>query len=467
MATYLGDQEDTVETLEYLLQISKSMAGRDRLNADEGILPGVLRRLSSSPEPLLLPRLLLVRNLCYGDCANQEVFLSAGGLDRVASALIGQASISLDAVRTVLQILANFVASDEANKEAVWARFFPLWFNELSRSRDAAIHNTLCRVLLACCTEGEWRRRLSELLEIERGLPILLNIVATMLRVIQNEAPAPFYFLLGKACVQEAYFTIVFQALSSNNFMDIGRCGVNFTEEQIFLLQILSDCLHTFPRHLETVSKNFALGLLKILIEAYRVISDRSLNESNSKSGPANKALHFSLLILRDMFSWKQSVTATEDPADSFQCEDLVELLLRFLRELEPPITTDDGKMEALLNPKVPLYVNFRKDVVSVICNYLGGRKQVQDEIRKKDGIPLLLQQCIVEESYYPNLREIATLTIRNLLEDNLANQYEVAQLELKEPVITPQIAQMGLKVEIDKDTRRPKLVKEEEKAFC
>ncbi|XP_074580875.1 uncharacterized protein LOC141837356 [Curcuma longa] len=467
MATHLGDEDDTIETLERLLQISKSMAGRASLNA-EGILPVALRRLSSSPEPLLLHRLLLVRNLCYGDCANQEVFLSAGGLDRVASALISQPSVNLDTVRTVLQIVANFAASDEAHKEAVWARFFPLWFHEMSRSRDATVHNTLCRVLLNCCTAGKWRRRLSELVEIERGLPILRNIVSTMLRVIQNEAP--FYFLLGKACVQEAYFTVVFQGLSSNNFIGIGRCGVNFTEDQIFLLRVLSDCLQTFPRHLETVSKNFALGVLEILVEAYRVISDSSLTESNAMLGPANNALHFSLLILREMFSWKQSVTAIEDPADSFQCEDLVELLLRFLRELEPPITTDDEKIEALLNPKVPLYLNFRKDVVSVICNYLGGRKQVQDEIRKKHGIPLLLQQCIVEEIYYPNLREIASLTIRNLLEDNLANQYEVAQLELKEPVITPQIAQMGLMVEIDEDTQCPKLVnilvKEEEEDF-
>lgn len=181
MATHLDDEDDTIETLEYLLQVSKSMAGRGRLNA-EGILPAVLRRLSSSPEPLLLPRLLLVRNLCYGDRANHEVFLAAGGLDRVASALISQPSVGLEAVRTVLQILANCAAGDEEHKEAVWARFFPLWVHEMSWSRDAAIHNTLCRVLYACCTAGEWRRRLSELLDIERGLPILLNIIATMLR---------------------------------------------------------------------------------------------------------------------------------------------------------------------------------------------------------------------------------------------------------------------------------------------
>lgn len=206
------------------------------------------------------------------------------------------------------------------------------------------------------------------------------------------------------------------------------------------------------------ISKNFALGVLQILIEAYTITTTSSLTKSDAETSHANTALQYLLLMLRDICSWKQRSTSTEDPADLFQCEDLIELLLRFLQELEPPITADNQEIQPLSSSKLAPYQGFQKDVVSVICNYLHGRKHVQDEIRKQDGIPLLLQQCIVDESY-PYMRKIATLTIRNLLEGNLANQYEVAQLELKEPVITPQIAQMGLRVEIDEDTQRPKLV--------
>lgn len=179
MATHLDDEGETLETLEHLLQVSQTAAGRARLKA-EGTLTAVLRRLSSSPSPLLLPRLYLVRNLCYCDHASQEAFLAAGGLDRVASALIGEPSVSMEIVRTVLQVLASVAAGDEAHMDAVWARFFPVWFREISRSSDPAICDALCGVLNTCCTAGEWRRRLSELCEHERGLPILLNIVITM-----------------------------------------------------------------------------------------------------------------------------------------------------------------------------------------------------------------------------------------------------------------------------------------------
>ncbi|KAG6500246.1 hypothetical protein ZIOFF_040089 [Zingiber officinale] len=452
MATHLGDEGDTLETLEHLLQVSQTAAGRARLNA-EGTLTAVLRRLSSSPSPFLLPRLYLVRNLCYCDHANQEAFLAAGGLDRVASALIGEPSVSMEIVRTVLQVLASVAAGGEAHMDAVWARFFPVWFREISRSSDPAICDALCGVLNTCCTAGEYRRRLSELCELERGLPILLNIVITMSGVCVLQKEAYFYWLLGKVCIEETYFTLVFQGLSSVNIIGIASCGVDFTKEQIFLLETLLDGMLSFP-----ISKNFALGVLQILIEAYTITTASSLTKSVAETGHANTALQYLLLMLRDICSCKQRSTSTEDPADLFQCEDLIELLLRFLRELEPPITSDNQEIQPLSSSKLAPYQGFQKDVVSIICNYLHGRKHVQDEIRKQDGIPLLLQQCIVDESY-PYMRKIATLTIRNLLEGNVANQYEVAQLELKEPLITPQIAQMGLRVEIDEDTQRPKLV--------
>ncbi|CAA7627954.1 hypothetical protein MCP1_8500001 [Candidatus Terasakiella magnetica] len=56
-------------------------------------------------------------------------------------------------------------------------------------------------------------------------------------------------------------------------------------------------------------------------------------------------------------------------------------------------------------------------------------------------------------------MSEWGLLAFKNLLEENEENQTEVSELEMQKPVITPEIANIGLKVEIDKETGRPKLV--------
>lgn len=50
-------------------------------------------------------------------------------------------------------------------------------------------------------------------------------------------------------------------------------------------------------------------------------------------------------------------------------------------------------------------------------------------------------------------------MCIRNLLEGNPENQEVVAELEIKGSVDVPQLREIGLRVEIDPKTARPKLV--------
>jgi cytochrome c biogenesis protein ResB len=82
----------------------------------------------------------------------------------------------------------------------------------------------------------------------------------------------------------------------------------------------------------------------------------------------------------------------------------------------------------------------------------------VQDEVRQLNGIMLLLQQCVIDEGN-AYLREWGLLAVKNLLEENEENQKEVSELQMQEPILTPEIADIGLRVEIDKKTGHPKLV--------
>lgn len=78
--------------------------------------------------------------------------------------------------------------------------------------------------------------------------------------------------------------------------------------------------------------------------------------------------------------------------------------------------------------------------------------------MRERNGILLLLQQCVIDEDN-PFLREWGIWAVRNLLEGNAENQRVVAELEVQGSVDVPEITGLGLRVEVDQITRRAKLV--------
>ena len=69
-----------------------------------------------------------------------------------------------------------------------------------------------------------------------------------------------------------------------------------------------------------------------------------------------------------------------------------------------------------------------------------------------------MLQQCTIDEEN-PFLREWGMLAVSYLLEGNSENQKIVAELQLQEPIQSPEIAELGLQVNVEKKTGKVKLV--------
>ncbi|CAL9113528.1 unnamed protein product [Musa acuminata var. zebrina] len=460
------DEDEIDEALEFLLEASKTPGGRAHL-ASTGALAAALRRVSSDTSSALLPSLRLVRNLCAGDAVHQDAFVELGGPDRIASVLLSTPPASPDVARVALQAIGNLACGGEAQRSAVWARFFPALFLATARYRDPAVCDPLCMVLDTCCSSEGGHRRLAELCETKTGLPIILEIVTTACRAGHQEEWLDW--LLCKVCIEEAYLSRLFQGLASpstDNSID-AQCRYSFfTREQAFLLGMLSEYLSNRPKDVSMISSPFALEVLKVLDTASAIVDFSSRGSSDVPTGfPAIDVLGYSLTILRHICAWENDIAhATEAPVDLLLSAGLLQLLLRLLGELEPPaiirksMTNADHFIQSSTALKVCPYKGFRRDLVSVIGNCLHGRKQVQVEIRQQNAIPLLLQQCVVDEDN-PFLREWGLWSMRNLLEGNPENQHEVAQLQLQEPVNTPEIAGIGLRVEIDEKTGHPKLV--------
>lgn len=246
--------------------------------------------------------------------------------------------------------------------------------------------------------------------------------------------------------------------------------GVNFTTEQAFLLRILSEILNERLKEIH-IGSEFAVFVLGILENAVKAVDFYNRGKSILPSGISSiDVLGYSLNILRDVCAQGSSTVADntkevqEDAVDSLVSRGLLDLLISLLRELELPSSIrksmKPGEDQGLSSqsPKVCPYKGFRRDIVAVVANCSYGRKYVQDEVREKDGIILLLQQCVLDEDN-SFLREWGIWCASNLLQGNADNQRMVADLEMQGTVEVPELAKIGLRVEIDPNTKHAKLV--------
>ena len=271
--------------------------------------------------------------------------------------------------------------------------------------------------------------------------------------------------LLSRICLDENQFRRLFSRLhpvgTFENGQDINLRDDLFVSEQAFLLTILSETLNEHIGEV-SISNDFALYVLGILKQAVGNFDWMLRGNSVLPTGSTViDVIGYSLTILRDTCAHD----GYGDVVNSLLSSGLVELLLRLLYELEPPTIirkamkkSVDKEGTASSSSKPCPYKGFRRDMVAVIGNCAYQRKHVQDEIRHRNGIFLLLQQCVTDEDN-PFLREWAIWSMRNLLEGNAENQRVVAELELQGSVDVPEIAGLGLRVEVDPKTQRTKLV--------
>lgn len=442
--------------LEILINSSRSAKGRSYL-ASKNILPVILQlshslHCNSHPDLLILS-LKLIRNLCAGEIENQNSFIENCGVELVSTILSSfENDLCEEIIRIGLQILGNVSLAGGKHQESVWQQFFPFGFSNIARVRRRETCDPLCMIVYTSCENS--RELLSELCG-DQGMPILVEIVRTATAVGFGEDWLKL--LLSRICIEESFFTLLFSRLSC----EVVKYEHVFASVQVFLLSTLSEILNDQINKI-TISSDFVFSTFEILNRAIGVVDFFSRGKSNLPTGsPEIDVLGYSLTIVRD-------ICAQEGKADSHTNRlislGVLELLLSLLSELEPPSTIRKTvKHEAhewgtSNSPKVCPYKGFRRDIVAIIGNCAYRRKYVQDNIRDKNFIFLLLQQCVTDEDN-PFLREWGAWTVRNLLEGNEENQRIVAELEIQGSVDVPEIAEIGLRVEVDPKTRRAKLV--------
>ncbi|KAI3903072.1 hypothetical protein MKW92_012129 [Papaver armeniacum] len=447
------------QALELLTETCKSPIGRHDL-AGIKILPIVtnLTRflVSSSSRNLLHLSLKLLINLCNGEILNQDCFLEEDGVDVVAR-VFDSVSFKTDIETTVygLQLLGNLCPAGEEHRDAVWCRFFPVVFKDISRVRVREISDVLCMVLYACC---DGSNALMGQLCGAQGLQILAEILTT---ASTDKGEDEFLVeLLAKVCLGGSYFWPLLSELSIPGALEktdgLTAAETTFTPVNSYLLKTLYECL--FKKRHETLllSKDFAVSILGLLKRVVRAIDFLSRDESHLPTdSPTVNVLGYTINIIMII-----CIRSEDAVVDLLLSSGLVNIFLGLLRELEQPeiIKKYNRRDPTCVGQKVCPYKGFRRDIVGVIGNCLHERKHVQDEIRHKNGILLLLQQG-VEDTENPGLRSFGNVAVNNLLYKNRENQQVVEKLR-KGTAFVPALVELRMGVvAVNSLTGRPTLV--------
>ncbi|XP_040938263.1 uncharacterized protein [Gossypium hirsutum] len=306
-----------------------------------------------------------------------------------------------------MKLLRNLCAGEVANQNSFVEHngietMFPNEFFILASIRSQKTSDPLCMILYTCC---DGRPALDIELCRDPGLPIVAGIIPTIASVGSREDW--FKLLLSRLCLKDIHFPALFFKL----------CEGNASEDR----------------------GNTALGdnVFSSEQRSVSIVDFGARAKSGLPTGSTSvDVMGYSLIFLRDICAQdglgdlkKDSV----DVVDLLLSNDLTDVILSLLYDLEPPAiirkTLKDGETLDLNlgSTKLCPYKGFRRDLVVIIGNCAYRRKNVQDEIRQKKG--------------------------------NAENQQIVADLQLQGSVDMPELARLGLKVEVDQNTHRAKLV--------
>ncbi|TYH87328.1 hypothetical protein E1A91_D01G108500v1 [Gossypium mustelinum] len=457
---------------EILIKDSRAAVGRAEL-ASKNILPTVLKLVESlhraSSQEYLMQATKLLRNLCAGEVANQNSFVEHNGIETVLTVLRSAALLSdpdFGIIRLSLQVLANVSLAGAEHQQAIWLKLFPNEFFILASICSLETSDPLCMILYTCC---DGKPGLAIELCRDPGLPIVAGIIWTVASVGSREDW--FKLLLSRLCLEDIHFPALFFKLCEGNASeDRGNTALGdnvFSSEQAFLLRIISEILNERINEVR-VPNETALCVLGIFKRSVSIVDFGARAKSGLPTGSTSvDVMGYSLIILRDICAQDSLGDLKKDSVDVVDLllsNDLTNVILSLLHDLEPPAIirktlkdSENGELN-LGSTKLCPYKGFRRDLVAIIGNCAYRRKNVQDEIRQKSGILLLLQQRVTNDDN-PYLREWGIWSLRNLLEGNAENQQIVADLQLQGSVDMPELARLGLKVEVDQNTHRAKLV--------
>nr|XP_039254959.1 ataxin-10-like [Styela clava] len=382
---------------------------------------------------ILLDILRILRNSCIECQQNQNIVMKMNMPETVSKMVynLNQNDKYIDKLYTcAFQFFGNFVAGNLETQKYFWNIVFPDFFIKfLCENQERENCTEICIMILYNCLLKN-KIHQDDLFSNPEGERIVLAICNM---VSQTELCSWVYLCVTNIFFNHPMFLPLLFSKSSDKI-------------QLIVLQLYCDSREE-ENDANTTDSN--RSNIMVLSEQFLIMYE-VLCEGHSSSN-----IEFSAVLL-DTLCWVTAISGSWN--DEIDASKLIHSLIDLLKGLnlvgkngksnitDMPATKRSGLIQ-ISDHAMP----FKRSLVRLLGNLCYRNSKLQDDIRELGGIPLILECCNIDDNN-PFMQQWALFAIRNLCENNAANQTEIKKLEKLGMADSPVLRDMGIAAVQDKD---------------
>ncbi|EIN06182.1 hypothetical protein PUNSTDRAFT_54457 [Punctularia strigosozonata HHB-11173 SS5] len=369
---------------------------------------------------------------------------------------------SYPAVRMLVQTISNIITSNDELSAKLWITYMSLPHEKsivlrLLTHPDTRTRES-CMVLVLNCISGS-EARIQSLIETSSGVRICVTLLDQIAAASDSDdGEESRIFDIGYTILSQVIAAGLFPSL----YVSCSVAGETVSPHQAVLLKLLDSYLHANQSSkTPTIHADACDSLLAIFDKlgvAARASITRSLGAVAESAGDAElKGVDLDLpkvceaLVLATQclttivlawedgqipsraFNPRKLLEEARNKANEGFAEGLVDLLRqldRFIPKLQfgkPIGAAPNANATAASTGEVGFFY-LKRDLVRLLGVLAWSSRSIQDRVRACDGIPVVMNLCVVDERN-PFMREHALFALRNLLHSNEQNQAIVDQI--------------------------------------
>ncbi|KAI8327474.1 spinocerebellar ataxia type 10 protein domain-containing protein [Choanephora cucurbitarum] len=388
--------------------------------------------LAQDPDEIYLINLTkFCRNVVAGEIRNQQMAIQYGCLELIENTMLQKMASPSDntlILQVSTQAVCNMITNNSAALNETWTAWLThsergsLWSYILSRSNESLIMSAL--VLVINCIRGS-KERCDLLVSSKIGQDMIAAILGDIERLHENQESRNF----------ELGYTIFSELISFHHFKTLFiRVDDYSSEKEIFPEFIETGELEFLTQQLASIGKQ-AVQVILTVKEGHAVqqVEDHIQN--------IYTGIILVLQMVNDLFLLDPP--RLKSLLVHINASSLMIDMLGLLESVRLPTAESE-------RPELGFHF-LKRECIRLLGTLCYRDKVIQDKIRELGGIPLILCQLKIDDSN-PYIREYATLTLRNVLENNPENQLIIQELEAQEVVQTGELDQMGIRPELTED---------------
>ncbi|CAG8469546.1 6007_t:CDS:10 [Paraglomus occultum] len=433
------------------------------------LLADDLRALS-----LLLWLTRLFRNLVAGISTNQEKAVEYEWHVKVLKTLdycleiienkkINYRDDAIAFTNSSMQALSNTITGHPELQQLLWSDLMNETIgkgilNRVATQEDEVSLTSLLMLVYNSIHNSKARSKI--LVESPTGIDLLKYLLckAELLLADENSKRFEMIYAVISELIDLDFFPILYDMPSISARRDQPN------RHQIALLKFLDSKLHSSDPGQTQLSPSSTTHLACIfqqlsphIINSMKEATNDSLSDQAREIQPElmeNRSTLYTALILLLQCFGNLSQSEDENTRASLFSGGVVAVAISLLRQAEETIPRITKPIKAnSAQQDSGEFANVKRDLVNVIANMSYKNRRVQDEVRNLGGIPVILNQCSIDDAN-PFIREYAIFAVRNLLDNNFENQKLIEQLAPIEVLQHPAVSDIGLRAELNDDGR-------------